>query len=312
MNLQRHIRAYVEEQTLFDAVNELIAQSFTAYDPLVDSFKKKLIDDQSLKSLQRRFEKIPLDSQFIVQMAQGILFGLKRSFITGASQVYDSIGISKPIVLKDGFSINWNLFDQRAKSWMEVQSFTIAGTENLNLLNSVQTELGRAIAAGDSVSAWRERVDTLFDRAGVTRLGRHHAYTVFQTNMHSAYNSGRFYAQMDPDVREEFPLWEYVAVMDDNTRPAHADMHGKQYPPDDPIWAEWYPENGFNCRCMVLAVHKSEGGSASRFRPGSPDQGFGFNPALSTRNFENYANRTLEKFGLDLDNFHKKIPRCPS
>ena len=38
----------------------------------------------------------------------------------------------------------------------------------------------------------------------------------------------------DPDVLKARPFWEYFAVMDASTRPAHAAMNGRVYPADQP------------------------------------------------------------------------------
>lgn len=48
--------------------------------------------------------------------------------------------------------------------------------------------------------------------------------------------------------------WEYVAVLDNRTRPEHAQLHGLIYRYDDPFWASFYPPNGWRCRCRVNAL----------------------------------------------------------
>ena len=40
-------------------------------------------------------------------------------------------------------------------------------------------------------------------------------------------------------------------------RPEHAAMHGITLPPSYPFWEEFYPPNGWNCRCNVVQVRKS-------------------------------------------------------
>lgn len=43
----------------------------------------------------------------------------------------------------------------------------------------------------------------------------------------------------------------YQAVLDDRTRPEHAELHGATYPVDHVFWDSYYPPNGWNCRCTV-------------------------------------------------------------
>ena len=50
---------------------------------------------------------------------------------------------------------------------------------------------------------------------------------------------------------------QYRTQKDDKVRPEHAALDGVTLPPSDPFWAEFYPPNGWNCRCTVVQVRKS-------------------------------------------------------
>lgn len=76
--------------------------------------------------------------------------------------------------------------------------------------------------------------------------------TIYRTNVQAAYSAARYQRLMDNvDNR---PYWQYSAVGDQRTRPAHQALNGKIYRYDDPFWATFYPPNGFNCRCTVIAL----------------------------------------------------------
>ena len=70
--------------------------------------------------------------------------------------------------------------------------------------------------------------------------------------MQSAYSAARY--QRLRDNVDNRPYWQYSAVGDARTRPAHLALSGKIYRYDDPFWTTFYPPNGFNCRCTVIAL----------------------------------------------------------
>lgn len=51
---------------------------------------------------------------------------------------------------------------------------------------------------------------------------------------------------------------QYRTQKDDKVRPEHAALDGVTLPPSDPFWEEFYPPNGWNCRCNVVQVRKSK------------------------------------------------------
>lgn len=76
--------------------------------------------------------------------------------------------------------------------------------------------------------------------------------TTYRVNMQTAYSAAR-YQRMRDNV-DNRPYWQYSAVGDERTRPAHLALNGKIYRYDDPFWVTFYPPNGFNCRCSVIAL----------------------------------------------------------
>lgn len=51
---------------------------------------------------------------------------------------------------------------------------------------------------------------------------------------------------------------QYRTAGDAKVRPTHAEMAGITLPVSDPFWEEFYPPNGWGCRCSVVQVRKSK------------------------------------------------------
>lgn len=51
---------------------------------------------------------------------------------------------------------------------------------------------------------------------------------------------------------------QYRTAKDGKVRPEHAALHGVTLPVTDSFWEEYYPPNGWNCRCTVVQVRKSK------------------------------------------------------
>lgn len=111
--------------------------------------------------------------------------------------------------------------------------------------------------------------------------------TVFRTNVQTAYGAGHWEKLNDPLLADMFPCYRYSAVMDSQTRDTHRVMHGFIARRDDQIWNEWWPPNGFRCRCGIVAINKyraaREGIKPSAPAKVEPDQGFARNPARALR-----------------------------
>lgn len=51
---------------------------------------------------------------------------------------------------------------------------------------------------------------------------------------------------------------QYRTANDGKVRPEHAALHNVTLSMRDPFWEEFYPPNGWNCRCSVVQVRKSK------------------------------------------------------
>lgn len=165
-----------------------------------------------------------------------------------------------------GQHIGWNWYETAAD--VHARSFTVAKAARVDVLTTIQGEVERALARGLSK---QEFIDTLAPRlkklgwwgkqvivdsagnAETVQLGSPRRLAlIYNVNTCVAYNVGR-YAQL-MNSTDTHPFWQYVAVMDNRTRPSHAALNGLVFRYDDPFWKTHYPPNGWNCRCRVRAL----------------------------------------------------------
>lgn len=215
------------------------------------------------------------------------------------------------------------------------KAFTVANVTQLDVLKDIQDELLRAQKAGLTLDQFRDQLVPTLTKKGWfaakgeparvpdgtppdpqtgelatrKRLTARRLQTIFQTNMQSSMMAGR-YRELIANA-DKRPWFQYVAILDGRTRPAHRAMNGRVFRFDDPGWRVWWPPCGWGCRCRVRALddedladksltpESSEGrlrdssvplpdGSTStvtRYTPASgpsfaPDPGFNGNPAM--------------------------------
>ena len=153
---------------------------------------------------------------------------------------------------------------------------TIARLSSLEMTNDIYQSLETAMREGKGFNQWKKDLLGDFERKGwifgkdknISRgkdgnlladpqTGEYFGTprrlnTIYRVNMQSAYSAARY--QRLRDNVDNRPYWQYSAVGDERTRPAHLALNGKIYRYDDPFWATFYPPNGFNCRCSVIAL----------------------------------------------------------
>ncbi|EIO6651660.1 minor capsid protein, partial [Escherichia coli] len=187
-------------------------------------------------------------------MAQGIDLGYAATLPSKEAVAY---------FRAKGVHISWNWFETDAD--VHARSFTAARVARLDVLTTLQAEVQRAVDEGISQKAfistltprlqklgwWGKQI--VVDSAGnaeEVQLGSPRRLAlIYNVNTRVAYNAGR-YTQMMNNT-DTHPFWQYVAVMDSRTRPAHSALNGLVFRYDDPFWNTHYPPNGWNCRCRV-------------------------------------------------------------
>jgi len=139
-------------------------------------------------------------------------------------------------------------------------AFTIAGVSDVRLIQKVRDELADTMEKGGTRADFEAAVKKLTSDAGVAEITAFTLDTVFSTNMQKAYSLGRYEQMTEPAVMDALPFWEYMTVGDDRVRQEHAEIDGFQARAIDPVWNKIYPPNGFNCRCIVIALLAEQAG----------------------------------------------------
>jgi len=165
-----------------------------------------------------------------------------------------------------GHRISWNWFDTYQEA--NARAFTVAKAMRLDVLQDIRSSVDDAIRNGTTFNEFKKNMEPTLQKHGwwgkqtlinpqgeeeIVQLGSvRRLKTIYQTNLQTAYMSGRWKGMVEN--AQERPYWMYVAVNDKATRPEHKALHGHVFRWDDPIWQSLYPPNGWGCRCRVRAL----------------------------------------------------------
>ncbi len=164
-------------------------------------------------------------------------------------------------------SFNWHEMQRHAHT----KAFTVAGVTQMDVLKDIHQSLVKSEKEGMSYSSFKADIVPLLTAKGwyqkkiVNYQGKEKEVDlsapwrlklIYNTNMRTSMMAGR-YKDMK-DIASMRPYWQYVAIKDGNTRPEHLALSGKIFHHSDPFWSTYYPPNGWNCRCRVVSISKSE------------------------------------------------------
>lgn len=167
---------------------------------------------------------------------------------------------------RKGYALTWDYRGLAQQA--HAHAFTVAKNIRVDVLQEIRGAVERAIAEGETLATFQRNLEprlramgwwgrqVIVDAAGNARVGEigspWRLATIYRTNLQAAFMAGRYAAFKENEAAR--PFWQYVAVMDGKTRPAHAALNGKVFRSDDPFWRHFYPPNGYNCRCRVRAL----------------------------------------------------------
>lgn len=178
------------------------------------------------------------------------------------------------------------------------RAFTVAQATKMDVLAGIRDEVEKAVKTGQSLGQFKKDLRQTLERKGWfapkgeraeiempdgtvrKRLTAWRVENVYKTNLQTAYSVGRYKQMMASAIRI---YWQYMAIMDAVTRPEHGAQHGKVYHRDHPFWNQWFPPNGFGCRCYVKTIsgRQMKQRNLTEETQGvkeKPDEGWRYNP----------------------------------
>jgi SPP1 gp7 family putative phage head morphogenesis protein len=125
----------------------------------------------------------------------------------------------------------------------KLRAFAVSGIAKGDELSTVYLALQKAVDQGTSFEQFQKECAGIFERRGWTGKRAWRIDNIFRTNIQTAYNVGHYQQLMqDRDVLE---YWQYSAINDRRVRPTHLAMDNRVWPANHPVWATWFPPNGY-------------------------------------------------------------------
>jgi phage gp29-like protein len=149
-----------------------------------------------------------------------------------------------------------------AQSWTDLwksdhdHGFTVAGVMRDDMLADFRAAIDQAITDGTTQAAFLKDFDTIVAKYGWSYNGSRgwRSRIIYETNIRTAYQAGRYQQMTDPDVLAYRPNWMYQHGDSIRPRPMHLGWNGITLPANDPWWDSHFTPNGWGCKCRVVAL----------------------------------------------------------
>lgn len=136
-------------------------------------------------------------------------------------------------------------------------AFTLAESANELITARVQRIIHSALATRQPTADATHLIQSALAEAGISPQNPQYAEMVFRTNAADAYQQGVYEEGRHADVRDVFPVWQYVGIRDGRQGKDHEPRFDLYYPASA-AFAEVRGDRPFNCRCSLRWVDKFE------------------------------------------------------
>ncbi len=144
-------------------------------------------------------------------------------------------------------------YESRAAARM--QGFAVSHVASLDALERVQEALFEAVADGDTLKDFGDKVGDVFETSG---LSPHRIETVFRNNVNHSYARGQKAVVEHPLVRSVAAFVWRSEINDSRLTPlcyalSHSGLQGTAiYCTDDPVWKKVAAPSHHGCRCGAI------------------------------------------------------------
>ncbi|WP_300934807.1 phage minor head protein [uncultured Muribaculum sp.] len=213
-------------------------------------------------------------ARWLGDMPQKLLCGRKEDEIRRQMSVLFE-GMMKTVYKTEGAQLAIDILSTpQVREFIEGHAGTLDSSfENVKMSDAMRRRLSRSNFIFSGLKTFHEAneaIPLLFDENGVRKPFEQ--FLNDARNIDEVYNRNWLRAEYNfvAASAEMAAKWErfmedgdryhlqYRTQKDDKVRPEHAALDGVTLPPSDPFWEEFYPPNGWNCRCTVVQVRKSK------------------------------------------------------
>jgi len=140
------------------------------------------------------------------------------------------------------------------------ESFSMAVASDVEMLGMVQEHVLQAVGRGLSGTELRNAIEDEIVKAGLEPLNAGYSEMVARTNTLESFRKAGDEAAQDPDIREMFPVYEYVGIEDGREGDDHRPLFGKYFPIALPFTtvrnAAGPRPRPFSCRCDHIKIDR--------------------------------------------------------
>jgi uncharacterized protein with gpF-like domain len=176
-------------------------------------------------------------------------------------------------------------------------AFAITGAVKLEFLHDINKSIKEAANNGTGFGQWRKQFrnavkahggdtninlkpsgETTKTESGnlhIPLLSKWRQRVIYETNMKTAYATGRYAKLTDEDNLINFPYWQYVHGYygkPNEPRDEHVAWDGIILPANDPWFDTHYPPNGWGCNCGIKPLTKREAERTGRILKEVPEE----------------------------------------